>query len=366
MPWYERLATVFLIAAGVIAAAAFAISLARVHIVITPRVEHLAQDFELTLVGSGSVSDHQVQGRLVRVDGTAEAPIVPTQAVVSASGAPRITVTLVNTQAVAQPLIAKTRLLSPEGVQYRMVHAAVVPANGHRDGVEVVYDTAFHQPPSADMSTEIARKYTIPGLSAWLQTRVWATSAGSMQPSKEGIAELPHVSMGEAEVRRVASADADARVVALTKDGEEAITLDSNLVVTPTATTIRAVATKTALIVDRGAVTARARDVLAQSVTAGGRELVRVSEGSPTVHVVSQDPVTGRATVAVHVEGDVILRRGAQTFEPRRIAGFTAGGVQTYIRSIPGVQNVEVSLWPFWVQRVPSNLRSVDVEVRAP
>ena len=80
--------------------------------------------------------------------------------------------------------------------------------------------------------------------------------------------------------------------------------------------------------------------------------------------LVSQDPAAARATIAVHAEGDAVFKRGSLSFEPRRIAGFTAAEVQTYLRSIPGVQDVEVRLTPFWVKRVPAGVGSVEVEVR--
>ncbi|MBI4142488.1 hypothetical protein HY480_01275 [Candidatus Uhrbacteria bacterium] len=365
-PWYERLAAVFLVLAGVLAAAAFIVSLARVRIVITPRVEHITQDFELTIVGSGPVSGNQVLGRLIRVDGTAEVSVaLPPTASVPPTASGALVVTLVNTQPAPQPLVATTRLVSPEGVQFRIVRGATIPARGRLPNVAVTYDAAARQPANADLGVDIPRRYTIPGLSSWLRERVWAESVGAMvasSPTNPPVAPAPAGMDGEV----LARADATRRASLLAKTGEEVIVLETTVQVTSNATTKRAVATATALIVDRGAMAARAREVLTRSVAAGGRELIRLSEGAPTVRVVSQDAKTGRATVSVHAEGDVVLRQGSQAFEARRIAGFTEDGIRTYLRSVPGVADVEVSLWPFWVQRVPTNVRTVDVEVRNP
>lgn len=367
MTLYRRLAMGFLAIVGLLAIVALFASLARVRIKITPRAELVAADFDVRLVGSGSPREDEVQGRLIRVDGTADGTVAAAEAPAVVRGAPALVVTLVNTQPTPQPLIVKTRLISPEGVQFRMAKGVTIPAKGRLPNVEVVYDTAYAQPANVNLGGDIPRKYKIPGLTAWLQERVWGESAGSMQPSEGGTPELPRVSVGEADVRRRATDDAGQRIVALKVSGEESIVLSSSMVVTPSGKTVRAVATVTALFADKKAIEKRAELELQRMATSEGRALVRMQADKLRFNeVVQQDAATGSATIRVHAEGEIAIPKGSRSFEPARIAGFDADGVQTYLKSISGVKDVEVRFWPFWVKRVPTSAGSVDVEITEP
>ena len=363
MPPLQRLAVGFLGVVVFLAIGALLLTIARVDVRITPRPEPVAVDFDLTIIGSGKPSEREVFGRLVRVEGTAEASPVRADAPAVVRGAPALTVTLVSTQPAPQPLVATTRIIAPEGVQYRLVKGVTIPARGRVEDVAVVYDTAFAQPAGADMAVGAPRKYTIPGLSAWLRERVWAESAGPMQVVGERASE-PIVPAAGDVVRRRAMDDAAQRAAALAKSGEESFTIASTSEVTETATATRAVATITAILIPKGAVEERARAALEAVAASSGRTLARVRVDALRTRLVSQARALARATIAVHAEGDATIRTGSFAFEPRRIVGFTPDEVRTYLRSLPGVADVEVQLRPFWVKRVPASAGSVQVEVR--
>jgi hypothetical protein len=158
----------------------------------------------------------------------------------------------------------------------------------------------------------------------------------------------------------------------LTKSGEEVVSIDEAVRVTTTGAVgetrdrvsaeVRVV--MTSILIPKGALEERSAKALEDVAAASGRTLLRVRADKLRTRLVSQDPALARATIAVHAEGDAVLQRGSFAFEPRRVAGFTAEEVGTYLRSIPGVQDVEVQLRPFWVKRVPSSVGSVRVDVR--
>jgi hypothetical protein len=174
--------------------------------------------------------------------------------------------------------------------------------------------------------------------------------------------------------QRAAREDAEHRAYALATNGEELIVLDAETRMTTVGAPgevraqveARGVVTITAVLVRPGELRARATAALDRLAAANGRTVLRARPETFRTRVVTNDPTHAAATVSVHLEGDVVIQPGAQSFEPNRIAGFTSDGVRTYLRSIPGVQDVEVRFWPFWVQRVPNGIGTVDVEIRAP
>lgn len=385
---YQRLALGFLGVVVLLAVAVLLLSVTRVDVTITPRSEAISADFDVTVVGSGTPSDREVLGRLVRVEGTGTAERVLTAGAAPLSAAEAVAptraegvVTLVNTMTAPQPLVATTRLLSPDGVLFRLKSGVTVPAGGRLEAVRVYADQVGEQ------GNIGPTKFTIPGLSKWLQARVWAESTAAMRGgvgvapagvavSRPAARSLPIIREADLaavqqEAGTAAKTDARARADALAEEGEEVVPIDETARVTPRGAvgeardrvSASAVATMTAILIPKGALEGRARQALERVAASSGRELRHVRADRLRTRLVSQDPAAARATIAVHVEGDAVLKRGSLSFEPRRISGFTASEVQTYLRSIPGVQDVEVNLWPFWVQRVPANAGSVNVEV---
>lgn len=407
---YQRLALTFLSVVVLLAVGVLLLSISRVEVRITPRREPITADFDVTIIGSGTPSEREVLGRLVRVEGVGTAeraiatsaggtPSAPTTTVVSPPSSATATegkparaegfVTLVNTHMSAQSLVATTRLLSPEGVLLRLKSGVTIPARGKLEQVVVYADQ-----PGAHGNIG-PTKFTIPGLSTWLQARVWAESSTAMTggqglavasasrpaPTRAAAAPKPKVVVHDedlAAVREQATSTAKAstreEAALLTKSGEEVVPIDEVVRVTTTGvvgeTRDRVAAevrvTMTAILIPKGALRDRAAKALEDVAAASGRTLLRVRADKLRTRLVSQDSALARATIAVHAEGDAVLQRGSFAFEPRRIAGFTAGEVGTYLRSIPGVADVEVQLRPFWVKRVPSSVGSVRVDVTTP
>ncbi len=403
---YQRLALGFLGVVILLAVGVLLLSIASVEVRITPSREAIAADFDVTIIGSGTPADREVLGRLIRVEGRGSAeraigtvvgapaaiPLSAPAPVGDSAGTPARaegTVTLVNKHSASQPLVATTRLLSPEGILFRLKSGVIIPANGKLENVAMYAD----QP---GVHGNIGpTKFTIPGLSTWLQSRVWAESASVMtggqgpaiaavvQPKLIRIATPPaprpvvredDLAAVREQATNAAKARAKEEAALLTKGNEEVVPIDEVVRVTTTGAVgevrdrvaAEARVTMTAILVPKGSIEERARRALDGVAAASGRALLRVRPDKFRSRLVSQDPALARATIAVHAEGDAVLKRGSFAFEPRRISGFTASEVQTYLRSIPGVQDVEVQLKPFWVKRVPSSVGSVEVEVTDP
>lgn len=382
----QRLAVGFLSVVILLAVGVLLLSIARVRVTITPRAEPIAVDFDLTVIGSGKPSDREVLGRLVRVDGTGSGERVigtaapgPTAADTLPPARAEGTVTLINRMASPQPLVATTRLLAPGNVLFRLKSGVTVPGNGKIEGVRVYADQVGSHGNIGPTS------FKIPGLSAWLQERVWAEStepmhggqgiatSGAVVPAVRTLVTASDVDAVRTKATDAATADAQRRAEALANNGEEVVRIAADTQVTVRGVVgeardrVSADATVrlTAILIPKGVADARARAALETVAQSSGRTLLRMRPDALRTRLIAQDPALARATIAVHAEGDASIRGGSFAFEPRRISGFTGEEVRTYLRSLPGVQDVEVQLKPFWVKRVPSNVGSVEVEVKS-
>ncbi|MDO8425211.1 MAG: hypothetical protein Q7T01_01720 [bacterium] len=377
----EKFAVTFLAIVGALGIAALLFSLGRVELVVQVRAVPVRADFDVTVVSGELPRERELPGRVVTVDGTASVT-VPVgeggETIDPASLPPRKatgTVILMSTHSADQALVATTRLLSPDGVLFRLDRAAVVPARGKVEGVAVTADAVGAQ------GNLGPGKFTIPGLSPWMQQRIWAESVAAMvggQGSADGKAAVPVHAVTQEVLDRAAQEattraqqDFDARAQAFGDRITDVHTFGVSTVVEQDAkvgdvretVTATVVVSGKALVLPGGDLTARAQEALTEAARVQGRTLLRVHDDALQFRVVSSDERTGRTTVTVTATGDGRIGPTLEAFDVSRITGFTSDDVRTYLQSIPGVEDVQVTLWPSWVDTVPAN-GTVEVEVR--
>lgn len=373
----QRIAIAFL---GIVIALAVAVSLfslGRVRVVVTARPVPIRADIRLTFAENGTGPD-VLKGRVLMVDGVAtmEQPVAvkeaPPERIVTESAKARGTVTLHNTHAVDQPLVATTRLLASDATLFRLDRSVVVPAKGTLADVPVTADAVGGEgniPPT---------RFSIPGLSSWMQQRVWAESTAPMHGGATAGAggSVPVVTEQELAAardtaRQKAEEDVRARARSLAATSEESVVLDlalqesidGNIGEVRNAVAVKTVASARVLFVPRGLLRDHVQRALSEAAAAQGRTLRAIREDALTLRVVSERADQKQVTIAIHAEGDARIAPAFEAFDVRRIVGFGPEEIQSYIKSIPGVEQVDVQLWPFWVKNVPMNGK-VEVEVR--
>lgn len=123
--------------------------------------------------------------------------------------------TIFNNYSANQPLVATTRLLSKDGVLYRLKEGAVVPAKS-----QITVDISADQP---GKEYEIGpTEFTIPGLSASLQKLIYAKSD---KPTAGGIKEIKILSQqdldnAQADLKKELAADSLSSLTSELKEAE--------------------------------------------------------------------------------------------------------------------------------------------------
>src|SRR3989338_2994289 len=126
---YRKIAISFVVLTVLLVGVIVFFSLAKATVAITPKQELKSAEFLVTVSKNPGNAPGTLQGnyeeKVVEDEGQFEAT-----GVTEKSGRAQGKVMLTNTTSIAQPLVATTRLLSPEGVLFRMKAGATVPANG--------------------------------------------------------------------------------------------------------------------------------------------------------------------------------------------------------------------------------------------
>src|SRR3989344_4534641 len=67
-----------------------------------------------------------------------------------------------------------------------------------------------------------------------------------------------------------------------------------------------------------------------------------------------QIPTTYKGIFAEHIDPGAFRERAA---------GKSEADLRTLVAALPGFESAKISLWPFWVRTVPSNVGRIDVKI---
>jgi len=176
--FYKRLIIIFpaiaLITLGVIIYFSFSKTTITVHLIPKTVSTVINIDVEKELTDEENTTAHKLPGFLLATTVSGSQTFINTnqggQVEAQATGF----VTIYNNWSTVQPLMATTRLLTPEGILFRIKERIDVPAGGKIDNVEVYAD-------QLGASGNIGpASFTIPGLWPGLQDKIYAESTAPM------------------------------------------------------------------------------------------------------------------------------------------------------------------------------------------
>lgn len=277
-------------------------------------------------------------------------------------------VTLINETGKNQPLVATTRLLSPDGKLFRLTDGVTVPAQGEVEAA--VY---------ADMAGgdyEIGpTKFTIPGLWEPLQEKIYAVSETSMAGGllHVGVVSADDIKNAKNELR--AALLEEARLKLAEQEGVtdamgwaaeiESISFEvkgdqekevASFSVSGTAIVVGALYNQQEII---NLINGRLQEKVA-------REPVKLVLGNalPEVHVDTSAEDGSWLQLGVTHSGTSYLTKDSPALDVLRFYGKTGSQIEEYVRSIEGVEDVSVRFRPAWSDVAPRVPEHIDVTVK--
>ena len=367
---YQHIAVAFVVITFLLLLCVLYLSVSRatIRVVADPKVIDVEADVDVV---SEPAEDGQVDGTVVET--TIEKKHVFT---LPSDGATPVEekasgyVTLINESTKDQTLVATTRLISQEGVLFRVQSQVIVPAGGQVE--------AFVKADAAGKSGEIgASKFTVPGLNATLQTQIYGVSVASMTG-------------GVQYVRVLAQSDIDSAVASLSEEilaeakqqlstGVDRTRLDgeSYEVTTVTQSTDAAVGAEvgsftltlkqkiTAVYYPKVEVQNYAERLLAQQVPEGFRVSL-INRQTMRSEVAEIDGENAEAVITVYLDGLSMISEDAQTLDKDRFVGRAPHEVLTLLRASEAIQDASVSFTPFWLKRVPTLQDHIKIIIEEP
>lgn len=275
-------------------------------------------------------------------------------------------VTLHNESGIDQQLVVRTRLLSTEGILFRIVETVTVPANGSVQ-VEARADEAGKQ-------GEIGpSRFTIPGLNAAKQAQIYATSEQAMIGGTERRAIVTETMLEEAHVALLKDVETE-----LDAQWRESLSpaLDGVIILQETlekrtdtepgteagSYTVTTIVKNTGVYFDRARLLRIAEAKLQEHVPEG-QVLREANLAEMVVTIDTTDVALGTARLHVSVGGTAVLKATSDVLDRERLMGLSAGDAEVYLENQPTIQNATIELSPFWVRRIPRLRDHIFIEI---
>lgn len=274
-------------------------------------------------------------------------------------------VTLHNDSSRAQPLVATTRLLTPEGILFRLKSGVTVPANGTVDA-EVYADK------EGENSNIKASSFTIPGLNGTRQTEVYAKSQSDMTGGIKyiGVVSSKDVQAAETQLREELEklgkeklqniAGSDGVVYKLVSSN---ITTDAEVGVETSEFILKGNAKVVGVVYSEEELKSYAQANIDKQIV-DTNEVVHQSDSVPHPSIDSVDEATGTATLLVSYAGMASLDQNSKDLQKLMFYGKTEDEVRRYVLSLDHVTGVEVKFKPIWNKSVPHVADHLTIVVR--
>ncbi len=277
-------------------------------------------------------------------------------------------VTIINNYYRNQPLVATTRLLSPDNKLYRIKNAVNVPAGG-----QVSVDI-YTNKPSPSMAIG-PTTFTIPGLWAGLQDKIYAKSNTPFTYTQEirKYVNSSDLAYAAENINRILITQAKIKAKADTSVNSQAKWL--YIINNPATITINAKAGD-----KRNEFTAKAsgkiiavsfpRDEVAKLAMArlrlsipNDKELVDFNPAHIIYTLMSYNSLSHSATVKATFTGVMILKKNSDIINPKSLVNLTAQQLKTYLQGQPEVSSYTLKFFPGFVKRAPSLVDRIKINI---
>ncbi|MBI4098760.1 MAG: hypothetical protein HY437_01855 [Candidatus Magasanikbacteria bacterium] len=277
-------------------------------------------------------------------------------------------VVIKNTSTRNQPLVVTTRLLSPDGILFRLKESVTVPAGGE------VSARVYADKPGKQGEIGSTR-FTIPGLSEPLQQKIYAESSEPMTGgavsvgivSKEDIDKAKDsvraAILEEAQRLLIAREKADTAVVGfvgkIAKVDFEVRGAEEDAV---SGFSVVGKAVAVGALYHKEEALALVNRKLQEKVARQPVKLV-MGEALPEVVVDRYDPNGLWVQLTLSQSGVTYVTENSPAFDPVKFYGKSRAEIEEYVRGISGVREVTVKFRPAWSDVAPRVPEHIEVRV---
>lgn len=369
---YKRLVWQFILGIGALLLIIFYFVFSKLTITISPSGETINDTLLVKVSSSLSVDEGDITDFRESIAGQVKEIDLNEEKVFLSSGeefsGEEISgrVKLINTTAKDQPLVATTRLLSPDNKLYRIKEAVNVPAGGE------VEAEIYVEKPSEELAIG-PTTFTIPGLWVGLQDKIYARNS---EPFIYRQKINKYVKASDIEK---AISEMNAILLAKAKLGEKDISKNAQVLyefLSPTkfdysvkpgeaveSFTLKASTTLLNVIFSKDDVhkltTAKLKLLIPDD-----KKLVENSLDNISYKLENYDTENQTATVKLNFNGTMILQSDTELIDKKQLVNLTSDQIATYLNSFPEIKEYNLEFAPSFIKRAPRLPERIKVNIQ--
>ncbi|HAL49846.1 MAG: hypothetical protein UU40_C0004G0024 [Candidatus Uhrbacteria bacterium GW2011_GWD2_41_121] len=355
---YQKIAVAFVIVSFILLLFVLYLSVSSATIKITPVPQVVSTTVSVDIVPSATM-EGQVSGYVVsQIFTQADTFYLPAEGATPVEQKAGGVVTLINETTNNQQLVEKTRVLSKEGILFRLDEGVTVPAGGQIDAM-------VHADELGLLGEIGPTQFTIPGLALSLQDQIYAVSIDSMVGGVSYTRVLQESDLNDAAVSLANSILAGAKetldqlVENKEFDGVEYSITEIERVANqePGAEVgsfnISLTLEITAVYYDKSIIEEYTTADLQLRISEN-YDLDQVSEDGVQVEIRSVDLDKQEASLSVYLDGTAVISPSSDVLNKDRLVGRSPAEVITILEASELIDKVSVEFTPFWLKRVPT------------
>lgn len=367
---YKKISLSFLVLTALLLAGLFYYSFVKVTITIEPKVTAVSGKLPLDIYDETTApsKDGGIVGVVKEVELTAEQSYPATGGLILGEEAVG-KVTITNNYIKNQPLVATTRLLTADNKLFRLKDTINVPAGGSVEA-EIYADQ-----PSAEMAVG-PTKFTIPGLWAGLQDKVYGESSEAVvyRQKKQPVIEQLDIDNGTKDLKTQLIKKVESEAVATYKDKYKQVLFqfDENSIITTTEgsageekeTVLIKLTVEVVVVAFNDEASKKLAEQKMKSSIADNQELVEFNQDKIVYILSSVDAANGTAAVEASFEGRALPKAGADLVDKQKLIGLSGDQLNQYLAGLPEVASFEVKFSPEFFKRAPYSADRIVVELK--
>lgn len=372
---YRHLVIKFVLAVGVLALIVAYFSFSKLTVLITPKTEHVGATLEFDVVNPDSELTAEdgggnpiISGKVVEIT-LGDSKNYPAGGEELAGEEIIGKVKLINNYNKNQPLVATTRLLSPDNKLFRIKEAVNIPAGGSVE-VEIYADN-----PGPEMAIAPTR-FSIPGLWAGLQDQIYAESQEKfvfqhkikkyIKPSDLDLATKDMASHLLAQAQRqIMEQVGDDQLVVFAEDPTRgSSTFDSKSGDVKEDFNLSATSTIVFAYFPRQT----AEEMLAAKLKLSvpdDKDLI-ASDRLPTYTFLTYNPGSNTVSVRAEFNGLMALKGDAGIIDRAKLINLSRQQIEEYLDNFPEISSYELKLTPSFIDKAPSLVDRISVKIKSP
>ncbi len=367
---YRRIAFSFIFLTIILLGVIFYFSFVKVSIVLIPNQERITNNLIFDVYDKGinsKISGAAIKGIVKEIELNYE-DVYPTTGENVIGEEVIGKAIIVNNYYKNQPLVATTRLLTPDNKLFRIKETVNVPAGGEVE-VEIYADE-----PSEDMVIG-PTKFIIPGLWAGLQDKIYAISKEPTQYKQKVKKYVQDVDIENAarDLKQKLLSKAKKEISSSYQEYDQLIyDIDEDSVVVD-------IDAKKGDEVDEFSAKIKAKVILVGfknkeaahlakqkfiSSLPSNKELIEFDDNNIIYSLSSCDCDSGVASINAVFEGRVSLKDNVDIVDVNKILGLNKEQLEAYLSSLPDIAGFEIKFYPSFIKTVPNLVDRVHIEIK--